>query len=76
MDSIGVFNGDDMFALAAIKAKRLHRRRRVFQQIRSKLGIDPSLGNHPGAVLRANLMGVGVDDLIQCFRVNQTFFDQ
>ena len=65
-----------MFALAAGVAQFGDRRRRIGEQPLAVVGIDPGAGNDAGAVARADLLLIGLDQQIERRRIDVALLGQ
>ena len=71
-----VLQRDHVLALAAAVAELGDRGRGVLAQALPVGRIDPRARDHPGAVVRADAGLVGLDQLVQCRRVDVAALDQ
>ena len=73
---VGVLDGDHVLALPAREAELGNGRGGVLEEPCLVVGIAPGLGDDPGAVVRADLGFVGLDQHIERLRVHVAFLDQ
>src|SRR5205823_2731302 len=67
---------DDVLALAARIADRRDGGRRILQQFLAEGGIGPGLGDDARAVVRANLLLIGLDQQIERSRLDIALLGQ
>ena len=76
MASWRVLDRDEVIADAADVTERTHRLGGVIEQELPEGGIGPRLGDNPGAIVRADLGFVGLDNGIERSRIDIAFFGQ
>jgi hypothetical protein len=71
VDPVGVLDHDHVLALDAGQAEFGDRLGAMVEQTLLVGGVEPGAGHHPGAVARADLVLVGLDDLVDRRRVDE-----
>jgi hypothetical protein len=71
-----VLDSDHVLALASGVAELRHRGRGVFEQASLERGVGPGARHHAGAITRAHLRLVAVDELVERRGIDETFLDE